>query len=286
MDHRNRKWELPLFFLSSYALMCLGVFLYRLTGWHMFSINYFKFGPALIWLLLVFSPTISSFVLTLIFRGKDESKKLFRQYFKFKVKAGWYLAALALLLVPLLISFILNRLGIGGGNGVDPSLTLTSLLSWFVYNFFSGPFAEEAGWRGFALPRLQAKRSSLAASLILGFFWTLWHIPLAFVPGADQAELTWLGWIIYTVLIFTICIILTWLYNNTGGSFVITILAHFCFNIGSNMVTHMFGLVNGMSYNIVGGIAGVLYLIIIFVFFGVKRFSRKPESQIPIIAAN
>jgi membrane protease YdiL (CAAX protease family) len=190
------------------------------------------------------------------------------------------------LLVPLVISFVLNLFQIGGGVGVDPDLTLTSFIAWMVFNFFSGPLAEEAGWRGYLLPRLQSKYNSLAASLLIGFVWTLWHVPLAFVVGADQAELGVFGWVIYTILVFTISVILTWLFNNTSGSLVIVILAHFFFNVGSNIVVNMFGLVNTMFYNIIGGIAGVCYLILIFVGFGYKRFSKLDESEIPVVSTS
>ena len=37
---------------------------------------------------------------------------------------------------------------------------------------------EELGWRGCALPRLQARLSTLASSLILGLVWVVWHLPL------------------------------------------------------------------------------------------------------------
>jgi membrane protease YdiL (CAAX protease family) len=42
----------------------------------------------------------------------------------------------------------------------------------------SGAFGEELGWRGFALPRLLARRSPLAASLLLGVLVAGWHAPL------------------------------------------------------------------------------------------------------------
>ena len=38
--------------------------------------------------------------------------------------------------------------------------------------------AEEIGWRGFALPRLQYRRTALIASLVLGTLHALWHLPL------------------------------------------------------------------------------------------------------------
>ena len=283
MNKNNSKWELPLFFLLTYVLMTICALTYNLLGWHLFNVNNLKFGPFILWIFMIFSPTISAFILTFIFRGREEFVELLKKYTKFKVKWTWYFAAAALLFIPLLISLIFSLIGFGGGSGIDPELTVGSFLAWMIYNFFSGPFAEEAGWRGYALPRLQAKYNSTIASLILGFLWTLWHVPLIFVLGADQASLGLFGWIIYTILTFSVTLILTWLYNNTKGSLVIVIFAHYSFNLGSNIVINMLGLVNYTFYSIIGGIAGVCYLLIIFIGFGYKRFSKLPESEIPII---
>ena len=279
---KSLKWELPIFFMISFGLMILGAALHNSIGLDFFSLSNFRFGPAALWLLMIFSPTISAFLVTRVFRGREGVRDLLQRYFHFRVGWIWYLAAGALLFVPLLVSWVASFLGVGRGAGLDPKLTVASFMGWMVFNFFSGPFAEEAGWRGFALPRLQARYNSLVASLILALFWTLWHVPLAFVSGADQAELGIFGWIIYTILVFTITIILTWLYNNTKGSLAVVILAHYAFNLGSNLVTNMFGLVDSMFYNIIGGFSGVIYLVLIFVGFGYQRFSRMEESELPI----
>jgi membrane protease YdiL (CAAX protease family) len=49
---------------------------------------------------------------------------------------------------------------------------------------FVAPLGEEYGWRGYALPRLQAVCTPVAASLWIGLAWALWHIPTLFVPAA------------------------------------------------------------------------------------------------------
>jgi len=42
---------------------------------------------------------------------------------------------------------------------------------------FGGALFEEVGWRGFALPRLQAQLGPLRWTLVLGGVWAAWHLP-------------------------------------------------------------------------------------------------------------
>ena len=69
---------------------------------------------------------------------------------------------------------------------------------------------EEPGWRGFALPGLQSRRSPLVATLILGLAWGIWHVPL-YGPA---------GFVVPLVLAF----FYTWLYNKTGSVLLCIVL--------------------------------------------------------------
>jgi membrane protease YdiL (CAAX protease family) len=86
------------------------------------------------------------------------------------------------------------------------------------------PLGEEFGWRGYALPRLQASASPLVASLWIGLVWALWHIPTFFVPearGTTTFELC-----LYLVAFLASSVIYTWLFNVGGGSIRGPLLAH------------------------------------------------------------
>ena len=49
----------------------------------------------------------------------------------------------------------------------------------------AGPIQEELGWRGFALPRLQARLGPAAGTAAFGAVWAAWHLPNAVFRGWD-----------------------------------------------------------------------------------------------------
>ena len=48
---------------------------------------------------------------------------------------------------------------------------------WGASLLFYG-WGEETGWRGFALPYLQARYSAITSTLLVSVMWACWHIPL------------------------------------------------------------------------------------------------------------
>ena len=90
-------------------------------------------------------------------------------------------------------------------------------------NPLDGPLAEEPGWRAFAQPRLQLGRSRLSATLILAVLVTCWHLPLWLLPdfGATPS-------IIVADIFGTLAVTIwySWLFNHSGGSALLTLIAH------------------------------------------------------------
>lgn len=139
---------------------------------------------------------------------------------------------------------------------------------WLANVFFYG-FGEEVGWRGFALPRLQSGTSALRASLSLAFGWAAWHVPLfAFSVGLSNLDLAGAaGWLLSVVLG---SILLTWLFNSSGGSIGAVALFHALLDI------FISSPVAAPLPNVMGALLTVGTLLLIPIS-GSRDLSRRPR---------
>jgi pimeloyl-ACP methyl ester carboxylesterase/membrane protease YdiL (CAAX protease family) len=102
------------------------------------------------------------------------------------------------------------------------------VMAWGLWFLTSG-LGEELGWRGFALPRLQRTQSAIASTLLLSIGWAGWHLPAFFyVPSYTAIGLRIVPGFFLGVLAGAI--VLTWLYNSSGGSVLAAVLWHASFN--------------------------------------------------------
>lgn len=267
-----QKHQLLSFFTLSYALAFGATFTYIYL-----RLGQISQGWSLQWFLNAFSPTISALIISWIIGRKIEIKRLLSGFTRWNVGWFWYFAAAFLFLGPLAFALIYGALG-HPISGIKPGMTMSVILGQLVFTVFSGPLSEEAGWRGFALPRLQSKYNALVSSLILGVIWCCWHIPLFFLPGSSQQGIPFP---IYLMLVVTVAIYFTWLYNNTRGSLVITVLAHFSFNMSGGFIAGTLGLLPPMILYMAAGSMLFLTVIGVIIYFGGKSLSRKPLIELP-----
>jgi membrane protease YdiL (CAAX protease family) len=110
-----------------------------------------------------------------------------------------------------------------------PYIGILPTLGLWLLTFGLG---EEVGWRGFALPRLQAERPALSASLLLGALWAGWHLPALFYRDTYIA----MGLLVIPMLLTVAAVgsvVYTWLYNGTGGNLLLLVLFHGLFDFFS-----------------------------------------------------
>src|SRR6266540_390960 len=168
-------------------------------------------------------PLLAALVVIPITQGRAGLRALGASMLKWRVGWRWYALALGLPLVVALGAVVLNAL-------LGAPVPVLAQLGPFYMPFLAfavrlinpsdGPLGEEPGWRGFAQPGLQAGRSPLAATLILALLVTGWHLPLALASGIDKLP--------PIDLLATIAVTFwyAWLFNRTGGSALMTLVAH------------------------------------------------------------
>jgi membrane protease YdiL (CAAX protease family) len=140
--------------------------------------------------------------------------------------------------------------------GFAPSFSLSPHLG----GVWSG-LAEEFGWRGFALPRLQLTHSAFFSSLMVGLVWGVWHLPITSVAVPDL--------LLLLLSTMGLSVLMTWVLNNTGGSVLLAVLYQSAINVTYPML-HLRGPT--MALNV--GFLWVAVLMVI-VAFGPSRLSRK-----------
>ena len=211
---------------------------------------------------------LPAFVVSSAFSTIPGVRAHLRTYIKPRGSFGYYLLALVLFPTFWVLGYFLSRtLGMEVSLSIYPMLDaklLGMVILFFLYNFIYGGLSEEPGWRGFALPRLQAKFSPLVSGLILGALWAFWHAPARF-GGIEAKSIS--DTIVEWLLIVLVSVIFTWFFNRTRGSILVTALVHPAMNTTGNFLT---------------GSLGALILLFVFMVFVIvldKMWKKLPADS-------
>ncbi|MDI9624687.1 MAG: type II CAAX endopeptidase family protein [Methanothermobacter sp.] len=243
-----------------------------------FAWSWLLWLPEAIWsiklYLAPFGPTIAAFILTYASGGLDGAKKLLKRGIDFSFGKIWLIPIFLLMPTIIGLSFLLAILS----GEPAPEMGVLSqpwiiIPAFFYILFLGGPMAEEFGWRGYALDRLQTKYNALISSIILGIIWGLWHLPLFFMKGQEiYRNVPILGFILGTVLL---SILFTWIYNNTGRSILAVLLFHTMGNLSHFIFPTMATSLGGL-YSL---ILNIIAVIIILIIWGPEKMIRRQYQQ-------
>ena len=202
-----KKHRLVTFFVLSYALAWWAWPLYELGIWP--EQTFFAIGPLLAALIVI-----------AIAEGRPGFRDLGARIIRWRVAWYWYAVAIGF---PLAVRFGTAVVNVGAGGAPAPEWTNLAWSSFVIaflvrlVNPMDGPLGEEPGWRGFALPRMQARRSPMVSAVILGVLVAGWHLPLVFAGDVGPIGL---------VSTFAVTIFYVWLFNHARGSVLLTLIAH------------------------------------------------------------
>ena len=180
-----------------------------------------------------FSASVAAIILAAIEGRKGGVRELLSRLLIWKVGLKWWAFALFSTVLPSVAALYLFQML--GGPAVDWSdlKPITSVIPMIIILTVLAGMGEEFGWRGYLLPRLQARHNALISALLVGLTWGAWHVPLFFIKGTSQygwiteggGEL-WTAIIGYTVYCMAWSVQYTWLFNNTRGSVLLASVLH------------------------------------------------------------
>jgi membrane protease YdiL (CAAX protease family) len=251
-------------FIIAWILASMIIIMYQIV------INQMDLSTPLV-VVMAITGILPAFVVSSAFSTIPGVRAHLRTYIKPKGAFGYYLLALVLFPAFWLLGNLLSRaLGMEVPFSSYPTVDVKLLgmvILFFLYNIIYGGLSEEPGWRGFALPRLQAKFSPLVSSLILGVIWAVWHTPGRF-GGIEAKSLS--DTLVEWVLIVLVTVIFTWLFNRTKGSILVTALVHPAMNTTGNFLT---------------GSLGAIILLFVFMVFVIvlDRMWRRLPADSPAI---
>lgn len=183
-----------------------------------YTYGLFPFQSALFFVVGGVGPTLAAVAVIYMLHGKDGPRKLFEPLTYWRVGLRWYLVGLFAYPIIWLLAVYLP-----GGVSLDvEKLNKGILIPLFLSSILMNVW-EEIGWRGFALPRLQAKYTALASSLIVGTLWGLWHLPLLLMKDYPMASYPAIP---FFVGIIAASVLYTWIFNGTRGSILLVTLFH------------------------------------------------------------
>ncbi|HEX4532602.1 MAG TPA: CPBP family intramembrane glutamic endopeptidase [Rhizomicrobium sp.] len=216
-DVARPYWGLPVFFLIAFGLPWAGWIILRqtITLDHMFdSFGYYWFTAG---------PSIAGFLAAYAEDGLRGLRRFCRRVFNLRFAFWVWLAALLLPLLAALLTFAPHAADLLKG-GTPKWASLLGTIS--LMNFFTGPIAEEFGWRGYLLDRLARHMRPVLAGLLIGPIWIAWHIPLFYdsVFAHVSSALGYSGWVIAWSVVLALIV------AKARGSVLPSVLGHWAAN--------------------------------------------------------
>ncbi|WP_017607369.1 CPBP family intramembrane glutamic endopeptidase [Nocardiopsis xinjiangensis] len=209
-----------------------------------------------------FGPMAAAIAVTAATQGWAGTRSLFRRY-SIGRRGGpvpYLIAALALLAIAASAA-----LPVYTGNVTPDRDVLNAALMTVPVQFLAIALAgggnEELGWRGFAQPRLQGALPPLAANLVLGMVWAVWHAPLFALDGTVQSEMSFPA---YTLLCVGLTFVLGHVFNSARGGVLAAVLAHAAINV-----------LAGLKVAVVGDPAGALEVTFVLVIGAVLALATR-----------
>src|SRR3954447_1423712 len=219
-------------------------------------------------------PLLAAFVVTASREGRLAVHHLLDRMVRFRVPVRWWLFAVSPLLLLALVLTIDSVLGLTMPTASDFARFSGLPTRWGVLGIgivlVVLALGEETGWRGFMLPHLQQRLSPLMATVLVAAAWVVWHAPMFLVIDSYRSfnPAITIGW---AMGLFCGAVVLSWLYNRSGGSILLVSVWHGTYNLmsGTEASTGLLAAASTMA---------VIVLAVTLVVLGTRASRRGTPS--------
>jgi membrane protease YdiL (CAAX protease family) len=205
-------------------------------------------------------PSLTGILLTALVYGRTGLREFRSRLLKWGVGPQWYVVALLTAPVVMTATLLaLSSISPAFLPGIVTSDQRASILLVGLAVGLSAGIFEELGWTGFAIPTLRRSRRFLATGLIVGIWWSAWHLlPNVWSSRAAAGELDMSVYLVATVLgvfvgyLTAFRVLMVWVYEHTA-SVLVAMLMHASFTAsllilnpvglsGTHLVVYSFAL--------------------------------------------
>src|SRR6476660_3848540 len=240
-----------------------------------------------------FGPAVSAFLMLAAISGKSGVLRLLRSIAHWRVGARWYLMVLLGLPILNFLAFLVvpgSLADFAGPNWRFPQVYLTEI--GLSVTIGIAPMWEEIGWRGFGQPYLQRLYGPVVGTLILGALWGVWHLPFFFGPlartGPDAPFIrASIALVEFSIGLTGLSVVIAWVLNNCGGSTLMAILLHACFDSSGLAMVALFPSTppyylpvhfQTLGIAIVFSVAAFVLIVVTRGDLGYQRYQREVEA--------
>jgi CAAX protease family protein len=262
--------------LGTFAITGIGIlplFIYRLD---LSKLNFSSSVPLVAGIgieLTAYAPTLAALLVAGLMPRGGGIRHLLHPVIRWRVGIHWYFIAFA---GPSVLFVIGDLVRLVMREPLPPSwfaIPSVGTSAFLIGALIAGSFGEEVGWRGVGQTRLQQRFGAFWAAVIVGVVWSLWHLWPAVAPGG-LGTMNWSDAYLTFARLIPMSIIYAWLYNSTGGSLLIVMLAH----AGHNVAVRIVPLEATINHG--DAVVAILYAVVaaaLVVAFGSRWLSRRHD---------
>lgn len=217
---------------------------------------------------------IMAAAIVVVWSGKERRQEWWNSITTIRTSFVWYIVALLVPILFLLIAVGLNQLAGAPLPGPSQLLPDINLFIRFAIMFVLVGIGEEAGWTAFMAPELLKTHNTLVTGAILSSMRIIWHIPLIMAVGGP----TWLE-AVSAITAFQFLVI--WLYRRSGQVWILAAIWHGM----NNTVSQHFGpMVTGIDHDRLGLLKASIYVTLAFAICLIDWKYVKTQSNYSIFS--